>query len=99
MDELDALWAFLVAAALAFGAAPPSQPPWRAGLAPSTSRGTGTSTTSRARIGGLAILVAVLVGSCSSCPTTAHPRDPCGAVAIALVGASDDPRRAGCRRW
>ena len=62
MDELDALWAFLVAAAVAFGATPP--------VAARLARRVGASHQPRERdlhdkpvprLGGLAILVAVVV--------------------------------------
>ena len=91
MDELDALWAFLVAAALAFAVTPPV-----AGLA----RRLGVVHRPRDRdlhdrpvpgLGGLAILVAVVAAALLFLPDERATRGIIvGAVAITLVGAVDD---------
>ncbi len=91
MDELDALWAFLVAAALAFVVTPPV-----AGLA----RRLGVVHRPRdrdlhdkpvPRLGGLAILAAVVVAGVLFLPDERATRSILiGAVAITLVGAVDD---------
>jgi UDP-GlcNAc:undecaprenyl-phosphate/decaprenyl-phosphate GlcNAc-1-phosphate transferase len=96
MDELDALWAFLVAALIAFAATPPV-----AGLA----RRMGVLHQPRDRdlhdrpvpgLGGLAILAAVLVSALVFLPMGVETRGiVAGAVAIALIGAVDDARDGG----
>ena len=96
MDELDALWAFLVAAVVAFVATPPT-----ARLA----RRLGVLNQPRDRdlhdhdvpgLGGLAILAAVVVAGALFLPDDRETRGIlAGAVAIALVGALDDSRKGG----
>jgi UDP-GlcNAc:undecaprenyl-phosphate/decaprenyl-phosphate GlcNAc-1-phosphate transferase len=96
MDELDALWAFLVAAVIAFAATPPT-----ARLA----RRLGVMHNPRERdlhdravpgLGGLAILVAVVVSALVFLPGGEETRGiVVGAVAIALIGAVDDARPGG----
>jgi UDP-GlcNAc:undecaprenyl-phosphate/decaprenyl-phosphate GlcNAc-1-phosphate transferase len=96
MDELDALWAFLVAALIAFAVTPPV-----ARLA----RRLGVIHRPRDRdlhdrpvpgLGGLAILAAVVVSALLFLPANAETRGIIGgALAIAFVGAVDDYREAG----
>jgi UDP-GlcNAc:undecaprenyl-phosphate/decaprenyl-phosphate GlcNAc-1-phosphate transferase len=96
MDELDALWAFLVAAVVAFAVTPPT-----ARLA---SR-LGVLHYPRERdlhdrpvpgLGGLAILAAVLVAALLFLPAGRETRGiVAGAMAIALIGAVDDARPGG----
>ena len=100
MDGFDALWAFLVAAGVAFVVTPPT-----ARLA----RRLGVLNWPRDRdlhdhdvpgLGGLAILAAVWWRRCSSCPATAHPRDPAAARWPSRWSARwTTGARAGCRRW
>jgi UDP-GlcNAc:undecaprenyl-phosphate GlcNAc-1-phosphate transferase len=96
MDELDALWAFLVAAVTAFAATPPV-----ARLA----RRFGVLHYPRERdlhdhpvpgLGGLAILVAAVFSALIFLPANQETRGiVAGAIAIALVGAVDDVRPGG----
>ena len=96
MDEFDALWAFLVAALIAFAATPPV-----ARLA----RRLGVIHNPRDRdlherpvpgLGGLAILAAVVVAALVFLPWNAETRGIVGgALAIAAVGAVDDFRDGG----
>jgi UDP-GlcNAc:undecaprenyl-phosphate GlcNAc-1-phosphate transferase len=96
MDELDALWAFLVAALIAFAVTPPT-----ARLA----RRMGVLHQPRDRdlhdrpvpgLGGLAILAAVVVAALVFLPAGRETRGIVGgAVAIALIGAVDDARPDG----
>ncbi len=96
MDELDALWAFLVAALIAFAATPPV-----ARLA----RRLGVIHQPRDRdlherpvpgLGGLAILVAVVVAALLFMPGGRETRGiVAGAIAIALIGAIDDWKPGG----
>ena len=96
MDELDALWAFLVAALIAFAATPPV-----ARLA----RRLGVIHQPRDRdlhdrpvpgLGGLAILAAVLVSALLFLPAGGETRGIIGgAIAITFVGAVDDFREGG----
>jgi UDP-GlcNAc:undecaprenyl-phosphate GlcNAc-1-phosphate transferase len=96
MDELDALWAFLVAALIAFAATPPV-----ARLA----RRLGVIHHPRDRdlhdrpvpgLGGLAILVAAVTAALVFLPWNGETRGIIGgALAIVLVGAVDDWRADG----
>jgi len=96
MDEFDALWAFLVAALIAFAATPPV-----ARLA----RRLGVIHHPRDRdlhdrpvpgLGGLAILAAVTVSALLFLPWNGETRGIAGgALAIAFVGAVDDWRDGG----
>ena len=96
MDELDALWAFLVAAVVAYLATPPV-----AALA----RRLGVIHVPRDRdlhdqptpgLGGLAILAAVVVAGLLFLPMEKETRGIiAGAVAIALIGAADDTIQGG----
>src|ERR687889_1719582 len=96
MDELDALWAFLVAALIAFAATPPV-----ARLA----RRLGVIHFPRDRdlhdrpvpgLGGLAILAAAVVAALVFLPWTSETRGIIGgALAISFVGAVDDWRPNG----
>ncbi len=96
MDEFDALWAFLVAALIAFAATPPV-----ARLA----RRLGVIHHPRDRdlhdrpvpgLGGLAILAAVVVSALVFLPWNGETRGILGgALAIAFVGAVDDWRDGG----
>jgi UDP-GlcNAc:undecaprenyl-phosphate/decaprenyl-phosphate GlcNAc-1-phosphate transferase len=96
MDELDALWAFLVAAVVAFAATPPTA---------RFARRLGVLHYPRERdlhdspvpgLGGLAILAAVVVAALLFLPAGKETRGiVAGAVAIALIGAVDDARPGG----
>ena len=96
MDELDALWAFLVAALIAFAVTPPV-----ARLA----RRMGVLHQPRDRdlhdrpvpgLGGLAILAAVVVAALIFLPAGKETRGiVAGAISIALIGAVDDARPGG----
>src|SRR3954447_23199981 len=96
MDELDALWAFLVAALIAFAATPPV-----ARLA----RRLGVIHRPRDRdlhdrpvpgLGGLAILAAVVVSALLFLPANQETRGiVAGAAAAVLAGAIDDVRPGG----
>jgi len=96
LDELDALWAFLVCALIAFAVTPPV-----ARLA----RRLGVIHRPRDRdlhdrpvpgLGGLAILAAVVVSALLFLPANGETRGIIGgALAIAFVGAVDDYREAG----
>src|SRR5215210_3796222 len=96
MDEFDALWAFLVAALIAFAATPPV-----ARLA----RRLGVIHRPRDRdlhdrpvpgLGGLAILAAAVVSALLFLPWNGETRGIVGgALAIAFVGALDDWREGG----
>ncbi|MGH2763395.1 MAG: glycosyltransferase family 4 protein, partial [Thermoleophilaceae bacterium] len=96
MDELDALWAFLVAALIAFAATPPTA--WLA-------RRLGVLHFPRERdlhdepvpgLGGLAILAAAVVAAVVFLPGGTETRGIVGgALAITLVGAVDDARPNG----
>ena len=91
MDELDALWAFLVAAALAFGATPPVAALARRLGAVHQPRKRDLHDRPVPRLGGLAILVAVVVAGVLFLPDERSTRAILvGAVAISFVGAWDD---------
>src|SRR3954470_4805832 len=96
MDELDALWAFLVAAGIAFFVTPPTA---------RFARRLGVVHYPRERdlhdhpvpgLGGLAILAAAVVPALIFLPANQETRGIVGgAVAIAFVGAVDDIRPGG----
>jgi UDP-GlcNAc:undecaprenyl-phosphate/decaprenyl-phosphate GlcNAc-1-phosphate transferase len=96
MDELDALWAFLVAALIAFAVTP---------LTARLARRAGIVHQPRDRdlhdqpvpgMGGLAILAAAVVSALIFLPAGQETRGiVAGAVAIALIGAVDDARPGG----
>jgi UDP-GlcNAc:undecaprenyl-phosphate/decaprenyl-phosphate GlcNAc-1-phosphate transferase len=96
MDELDALWAFLVAAVIAFAATP---------LTARFARRLGVLHYPRERdlhdrpvpgLGGLAILAAAVVSALIFLPANQETRGiVAGGIAIALVGAVDDARPGG----
>jgi UDP-GlcNAc:undecaprenyl-phosphate GlcNAc-1-phosphate transferase len=96
MDELDALWAFLVAALIAFAATP---------LTARLARRMGVLHQPRDRdlhdrpvpgLGGLAILAAAVVAALIFLPAGQQTRGIIGgAIAIALIGAVDDARPGG----
>jgi UDP-GlcNAc:undecaprenyl-phosphate/decaprenyl-phosphate GlcNAc-1-phosphate transferase len=96
MDELDALWAFLVAAVIAFAVTPP---------AAALARRLGVVHYPRERdlherpvpgLGGLAILAAAVVAALLFLPGGQQTRGiVAGAIAIAFVGAVDDVKDGG----
>jgi UDP-GlcNAc:undecaprenyl-phosphate GlcNAc-1-phosphate transferase len=96
MDELDALWAFLVAAVIAFAATPP---------AARLARRLGVVHHPRERdlheypvpgLGGLAILAAAVVAALLFLPGGQETRGiVAGAIAFTLVGAVDDVKEGG----
>jgi len=96
MDELDALWAFLVAALIAFAATP---------LTARLARRMGVLHQPRDRdlhdrpvpgLGGLAILAAAVVAALIFLPAGQQTRGIIGgAIAIAIIGAVDDARPGG----
>jgi UDP-GlcNAc:undecaprenyl-phosphate GlcNAc-1-phosphate transferase len=96
MDELDALWAFLVAAAIAFAVTP---------LTARLASQLGVLHYPRERdlhqhavpgLGGLAILVAAATAALLFLPNNNETRGiVAGAVAITLIGALDDAREGG----
>src|SRR5918996_4539477 len=96
MDELDALWAFLVAAVVAFAVTPPT-----ARLA--TRLGVLRQPRDRdlhdqpvPGLGGLAILAAAVVAALIFLPAGKETRGIVGgAIAIALIGAVDDAKPGG----
>jgi UDP-GlcNAc:undecaprenyl-phosphate GlcNAc-1-phosphate transferase len=96
MDELDALWAFLVAAVVAFAATP---------LTARLATRLGVLHYPRERdlhdrpvpgLGGLAILAAAVIAALLFLPAGKETRGiVAGAIAIALIGAVDDARPGG----
>src|SRR5215210_4036530 len=96
MDELDALWAFLVAGSVSFLTTP---------LVARLARRLGVINQPRARdlhdrptpgLGGLAILAAVVLAALLFLPNDREMRGIIGgAVAIALIGAADDAQPSG----
>jgi UDP-GlcNAc:undecaprenyl-phosphate GlcNAc-1-phosphate transferase len=96
MDELDALWAFLVAAAIAFVATPPVATLARRLGVVHRPRGRDLHDRPVAGLGGLAILVAVVAAALLFLPGERATRAIVGgAVAIALIGALDDALPGG----
>src|SRR5919107_3348049 len=96
MDELDALWAFLVAAVIAFAVTPPvARLAGRLGVL-HYPRERDLHDRPVPGLGGLAILVAAVVSALIFLPGNQETRGIVGgAVAIALVGAVDDARPDG----
>src|ERR687893_3217345 len=96
MDELDALWAFLVAAGVAFAVTPPT-----ARLAPRLRvlhypRERDLHDRPVPGLGGLAILAAAVVAALLFLPAGKETRGiVAGAIAIALIGAVDDSKPGG----
>ena len=99
MDELDALWAFLVAAAALSQPRPPSQPSHAGSGAVHQPRARDLHDKPVPRLGGLAILVGGgRVGRAVPARRATTRAILAGAIAIALVGALDDYCPAACRR-
>jgi UDP-GlcNAc:undecaprenyl-phosphate GlcNAc-1-phosphate transferase len=96
MDELDALWAFLVAAVVAFAVTPPvARLATRMGVVHSP-RERDLHERPVPGLGGLAILAAVLVAAVFFMPAGEQTRGIIGgAIAITIVGAIDDIRPGG----
>jgi UDP-GlcNAc:undecaprenyl-phosphate GlcNAc-1-phosphate transferase len=96
MDELDALWAFLVAAVVAFAVTPPTARfATRLGVL-HYPRERDLHDRPVPGLGGLAILAAALVAALLFLPAGQETRGIIGgALAIALVGAIDDVRPGG----
>jgi UDP-GlcNAc:undecaprenyl-phosphate/decaprenyl-phosphate GlcNAc-1-phosphate transferase len=96
MDELDALWAFLVAAVVAFAVTPPvARLATRMGVV-HQPRERDLHERPVPGLGGLAILAAVLVAAVFFMPAGQETRGIIGgAIAITLVGAIDDIRPGG----
>ncbi len=96
MDELDALWAFLVAAVVAFAVTPPvARLATRMGVV-HQPRERDLHERPVPGLGGLAILAAVLVAALFFMPAGQETRGIiAGAIAITLVGAIDDVRPGG----
>jgi UDP-GlcNAc:undecaprenyl-phosphate/decaprenyl-phosphate GlcNAc-1-phosphate transferase len=96
MDELDALWAFLVAAVVAFAVTPPvARLATRMGVL-HHPRERDLHERPVPGLGGLAILAAVLVAAVFFMPAGEQTRGIVGgAIAITIVGAIDDIRPGG----
>ena len=96
MDELDALWAFLVAAVVAFAVTPPvARLATRMGVV-HQPRERDLHERPVPGLGGLAILAAVLVAALFFMPAGEQTRGIIGgAIAITIVGAIDDIRPGG----
>ncbi|MGH2824402.1 MAG: glycosyltransferase family 4 protein, partial [Thermoleophilaceae bacterium] len=96
MDELDALWAFLVAAVVAFAVTPPTaRLAGRLGVL-HYPRERDLHDRPVPGLGGLAILAAAVVAALLFLPAGKETRGiVAGAVAIALIGAVDDTRPGG----
>jgi UDP-GlcNAc:undecaprenyl-phosphate/decaprenyl-phosphate GlcNAc-1-phosphate transferase len=96
MDEFDALWAFLVAALIAFAATPPVARLARRLRVIHHPRDRDLHDRPVPGLGGLAILAAAVVAALVFLPWNAETRGIVGGVlAIALVGAVDDWREGG----
>jgi UDP-GlcNAc:undecaprenyl-phosphate GlcNAc-1-phosphate transferase len=96
MDELDALWAFLVAAVVAFAVTPPTARfATRLGVL-HYPRERDLHDRPVPGLGGLAILVAAVAAALIFLPAGRETRGiVAGAIAIALIGAVDDSRPGG----
>ena len=91
MNELDALWAFLVAAAVALVTTPLAARVARRVGAVDRPKERGLHTEPMPRLGGLAILAGVLVAAAFFLPGGDQTRGILiGAAAIAVIGAVDD---------
>jgi UDP-GlcNAc:undecaprenyl-phosphate GlcNAc-1-phosphate transferase len=91
MDELDALWAFLVAALAAYLATPPVATLARRLRVIHTPRDRDLHQSPTPGLGGLAILVATVVSALFFLPSEPETRGIIGgALAITLIGAVDD---------
>jgi UDP-GlcNAc:undecaprenyl-phosphate GlcNAc-1-phosphate transferase len=96
MDELDALWAFLVAALIAFAVTPPTARLARRLRVLHQPRDRDLHDRPVPGLGGLAILAAVVVSALIFLPAGQETRGiVAGAIAIALIGAVDDARPGG----
>ncbi len=96
MDDLDALWAFLVAAGLALMLTPVAARFAHRIGAIDMPRERGLHDTPTPSLGGLAILAGVLVAGLIFLPANEQTRGIlAGATAIALIGAVDDARDEG----
>jgi UDP-GlcNAc:undecaprenyl-phosphate/decaprenyl-phosphate GlcNAc-1-phosphate transferase len=96
MDELDALWAFLVAAVVALAVTPPVARLATRMRVVHHPRERDLHERPVPGLGGLAILAAVLVAAVFFMPAGQETRGIiAGAIAIALVGAVDDVRPGG----
>jgi UDP-GlcNAc:undecaprenyl-phosphate/decaprenyl-phosphate GlcNAc-1-phosphate transferase len=96
MDELDALWAFLVAAVVAFAVTPPvARLATRMGVV-HQPRDRDLHDKPVPGLGGLAILAAVLVSALFFMPSGQETRGIIlGAIGIVIVGAIDDAKPGG----
>ena len=91
MTELDAVWAFLVAAGVTFAATPVAARLARGVGALDEPKERGLHDRPMPRLGGLAILAGALLASALFLPVTTETRGVLGgAAAAALVGALDD---------
>lgn len=96
MNDLDALWAFLVAAAVALVLTPVAARIARRVGAVAVPRERDLHDGPMPRLGGLAILAGALVAGLIFLPGSTETRGIlCGAAAIALVGAVDDAKPGG----
>ncbi|NLT05784.1 MAG: undecaprenyl/decaprenyl-phosphate alpha-N-acetylglucosaminyl 1-phosphate transferase [Solirubrobacterales bacterium] len=96
MNDLDALWAFLVAGVVAVALTPLTARLARRVGAVALPRDRDLHDRPMPRLGGLAILAGVLLASILFLPASTEMRGIlAGAIAIALVGAVDDARPGG----
>ena len=100
MDDLDALWAFLLAGAVALMLTPvAARLAYRVG-AIDVPRERGLSERPTPSLGGLAILAGVLIAGVAFLPWNEETRGIlAGAAAIALIGAVDDALESGLPPW
>ena len=92
MDELDALWAFLLAGAVALVLTPAAAALAHRLGAIDRPRERGLSNKPTPSLGGLAILAGVLVAGVVFLPWNSETRGILG-------GAAPMSARTGCRRW
>ena len=96
MNELDALWAFLVSGAVALTLTPVAARMAHRIGAIDLPRERGLHDTPTPSLGGLAILAGVLAGAIAFVPWNEETRGIlAGAAAIALIGAVDDAKEGG----